>query len=101
MLAGAVPEKKKNRKKRFPGSYSEIKQNSVGPGNKNLATFRKTFREKRAPLNVREKVPIYPNRSCGVHRVSHVRMDDGHHIFGGVSADEYVQGHIACRVLSS
>jgi hypothetical protein len=34
MLAGAVPEKKKDRKKKFPGSYSEIKQNSVGPGNK-------------------------------------------------------------------
>ena len=51
--------------------------------------------------NVREKVPICPNRSCRGHRASRVRMDDGPRICGGASAGEYVQGHIACRVLSS
>ena len=51
--------------------------------------------------NVREKVPICPNRSCRGHRASRVRMDDGPRICGGASAGEYVQGYIACRVLSS
>ncbi len=37
VLAGAGPERKrKDRKKKFPGSYSEIKQNSVGPKKKNF-----------------------------------------------------------------
>jgi len=39
--------------------------------------------------------------ALGVHRASRVRMDDGPRICGGVSADEHVQGHIACRVRSS
>jgi hypothetical protein len=34
ILAGAVPEKRKDRNTRFPGSYSEVKQKFSGTRNK-------------------------------------------------------------------
>jgi hypothetical protein len=50
MLAGAVPEKGKNRKKRFPGSYSEIKQKFSGTRNQKIhATIPKKLGSGRGP----------------------------------------------------